>query len=101
VSATTWVTIAGPRRKSGTRRLEGDSFGTNEANRKSCLHARGPNRDSYNRVVERCRRAARDACRIGVCAFYRFVVGVKLEDKLTNGNVGGPGALLAIKFGYY
>ncbi len=39
--------------------------------------------------------------RIGVGAYYRFVVGVKLEDKLTNGDVGGPGALLAIKFGYY
>jgi hypothetical protein len=39
--------------------------------------------------------------RIGVGAYYRFVVGVKLEDKLTNGDVGGPGALLAIKFGSY
>ena len=39
--------------------------------------------------------------RIGVGAYYRFVFGVKLEDKLTNGDVGGPGALLAIKFGSY
>jgi hypothetical protein len=39
--------------------------------------------------------------RIGVGAYYRFVLGVKLEDKVTNGDVGGPGALLAIKFGYY
>lgn len=39
--------------------------------------------------------------RIGVGAYYRFVVGVKLEDKLTNADVGGPGGLLAIKFGTY
>ena len=39
--------------------------------------------------------------RIGVGAFYRFVIGVKLEDKLTNADVGGPGALLAIKLGSY
>ncbi len=39
--------------------------------------------------------------RIGVGVYYRFVVGVKLEDKLTNADVGGPGAQLAIKFGYY
>jgi hypothetical protein len=39
--------------------------------------------------------------RVGVGAYYRVVVGVKLEDKLTNGDVGGPGALLAVKFGVY
>jgi hypothetical protein len=39
--------------------------------------------------------------RIGAGVYYRFVVGVKLEDKLTNADVSGPGALLAIKFGSY
>jgi hypothetical protein len=39
--------------------------------------------------------------RVGVGAYYRVVLGVKLEDKLTNGDVGGPGALLAVKFGVY
>jgi hypothetical protein len=38
---------------------------------------------------------------VGVGVYYRFVAGVKLEDKLTNADVGGPGATLALKFGVY
>ena len=39
--------------------------------------------------------------RIALGGYYRFVANVKLENKLQNSDVAGPGALLLVKFGTY
>jgi hypothetical protein len=39
--------------------------------------------------------------RIALGGYYRFVANVKLESKLQNSDVAGPGALLLVKFGTY